>query len=142
MKKRILIIEDNGETSFDLKERLKAENFEVIKAYSYTSAVGMWKKYNGDFNCVVLDLNIYPEGLTSQEISKYHPIYGLAFLKEIGWGKETNLIPHLIIYSRYTDLLRGGCRTHKIPYKEFTVISKKGTSVDSLIETIKKKLNN
>ena len=71
MKKRILIIEDNGETSFDLKERLKAESFEVIKAYSHASAMGMWKRYNGAFDCVVLDLNIASDGLTPQENNKY-----------------------------------------------------------------------
>lgn len=141
MKKRILIIEDCGEISFDLKERLKAESFEVIKAYSHVSAVGMWKKYNGGFDCVVLDLNIIPDGLTSQENDKYFPLNGLAFLKEIGWDKKTSLIPHLIVYSGYTNILPEACRTHNIPYNKLTAIPKRATSVDSLIETIKKKLN-
>ena len=81
--KRILLIEDSGDVSYDIKNDLNNCNCEIKFADSYLSAKGMWRRYNGEFDCIILDLNINPEGLTPEESSKFFPTIGLTFLINI-----------------------------------------------------------
>lgn len=131
----ILIIEDDGALSKDISTKLCENNLEAKIAYSYLSAMGLWNKYQNEINCIILDLNINPDGMEPIVNSSLFPVNGLAFLKEIKWKSDAKL--PVIVYSGYTSHLQIACEQQEIPYKDLIVISKSGFSLRTLIDTVK-----
>ena len=142
--KRILLIEDNGNLSYDINEKLRNYGYEIKQADSVLSARGMWKRYNGDFNCIILDLNVNPEGLSPNDSSKYFPCCSIPFMLEIGWGaKEDSDKPKfnpnikVVVYSGYVNELKGICSQYNIPFSDMVVFEKRGTNFVELVRYIK-----
>ena len=81
--KRILLIEDEGFIKKQIIDLLRNNKHEVKHAINCTGAVGFWRKYDGQFDCVILDLNINPQGLTDEETLKYFPVHGILVLNKL-----------------------------------------------------------
>ena len=137
---RILLIEDDGFMTKVLKDALIRQKYEVICAYSCASATGLWEKYDGQIDCIILDLNINPDGLDQVNSSKYFPIHGILVLNEICNGKnpdETKKIWNkTVIFSRYTDILREK-KSDFGNYNCLEILPKTGISITILIERVK-----
>jgi CheY-like chemotaxis protein len=137
--KKILLIEDDVSHTQTLLGQGQNSEYEVKKAYSYLSAKSIWEKYNKNFDCIVLDLNINPEGLETKQINEYFPICGMAFLDMILKDKsevDTDvMLKKTIIYSGYIDTLKG--MKQKFNYfNKLILIAKTGTSINKLRERI------
>ena len=144
---KILLIEDDGAIARDILDsvELSSPKYEIKDAYSYSSAVGCWKEYSGDFDCIVLDLNINPNGLSDNLFEKYFPTHGISILLEICKTKIGDSIPtedevkkiwaKTIAYSGYIDNLRE--KKNEFPYfTSLTLIPKTGMSMNELIKQI------
>jgi len=152
---KILLIEDEGAIRNHLKEKLR-EKHEVKHANNCTSAIGLWKKYYGSFDCIILDLNILPEGLEDEEADKYFPIHGILILNKIckeeipdeekwnEWKKKTQeakqneIWGKTVVYSAYTEQLKSR-KKEFLPQFNYLVklISKEEeTCVDDLLKTV------
>ena len=145
--KRILLIEDNGDLSYDINEKLKNYGFEIKQADSFLSAMGMWKRYKGEFDCIILDLNINPEGLSPHDSSKYFPCCSIPFMLEIGWGIKDDLgkpkfNPNIkvVVYSGYVNELRTVCLQYNIPFSDMVIYEKSGTNFSELVKYIKESI--
>ena len=107
---RILLIEDQPSSVSPLKAEWEKDGYEVVPAYSYNSAIGLWREYQGDFSCIVLDLNIDPDGLSEIQIDEYSPVHGILVLDKICKGKKPDEIKKIwdktIIHSGYTEELK------------------------------------
>ena len=108
---KILLIEDDGLTTSDLiKEIVETTSQEVKCAYSYSTAIAFWKRYENEINCIILDLNINPLGLDADTIDDYFPICGILVLDEICKGKtpaeKERICSKTIIYSAYLGYLK------------------------------------
>ena len=134
--KRILLIEDSGDVSYDIKNDLKNYKYEIKFADSYLSAIGMWRRYNGQFECIILDLNINPEGLTPEKISKFYPTIGLSFLIDIKWDENLAKKIKLIIYSAYITEFKVKCSQNNIDYSGIVLVEKSGNNFYKLIDEI------
>lgn len=136
--KRILLIEDSGDVSYDIKNGLNDCDYEIKHADSYLSAIGMWERYDGQFDCIILDLNINPEGLLPEESSYFFPTIGLSFLKKIRQNENLTKKAKIIIYSAYITEFKVKCSQNNISYSDIIIIEKSGTSFYKLINFIKK----
>lgn len=137
----MLLIEDDGATTRDLSNRLENEfGCEIKHAYSYSSAIGLWEKYNGHFNCIVLDLNINPTGLDVVRLNKYDSLIGMAFLDDICDGKTEDEIKKIwkkiVIYSGYIKELKNKEREFGWQLKFLKLISKDTSGISKLLESI------
>lgn len=150
MEKKILLIEDDGLLARDIKEELGIRDEDVV--YSYVSAMDRWKANNGDYDCIILDLNIDPTGLGPNRSSKYIPICGMAFLGDILKGEynpdpnnpeveesivklELEGLNKVIIHSGFIESLKQ--QKSNYPYFErLTLIPKSATSMAKLIREV------
>lgn len=139
---RILIVEDEGAIIEHLKARFKNE-FEFVEAYSYLSAIGNWNKYQGIFDCIIIDLQISLEGLEEDERSdNYYPLIGLAFIEDIckkfdPEGKM-NLLKKMIIFSGFINNLKNGDYKKKDWILDnIQCIAKDSDSIQILVDKIK-----
>lgn len=134
--KRILLIEDSGDLSYDIKQELDAL-YVIKQADSYLSSLGMWERYKGNFDCIILDLNINPEGLSPDVSGSYFPIISLPFMLEIGWKEKFNRNIKVIVYSAYIHEFKVICSRKGISYSGMELIEKTDTSFHKLINFIK-----
>ena len=142
MSKKILLVEDNGSLSKELEKKIEELGYYVERAYSYVSALGIWTEDNGAYDCIILDLQINPDGLELEEIDKYAPIFGMAFLHKISEDKtpvEVMVIhKKTIIYSGFTKELKDLSRIHGWDSENIKIIAKTGFSVSELIKNVEK----
>jgi len=83
------LIEDDGDLAVEIKEKLNDDgNYDIKKATTYNAAIGMWKDYNECFDCIILDLNIDPEGLETEVQKDYFSVPGILVLKNFGKNKD------------------------------------------------------
>lgn len=139
--KKILIIEDNGSLFSEIESLLINNGYSIFYAYSYISALDRWQEENGSFDCIILDLQINPLGLSDEENNEYTPLFGMAFLDHIFQEKSLSEISKLrkkiIIFSGFTsELYSRGRINSKWRLDDLTVISKKSTSILDLINKI------
>ncbi len=130
----IFIVEDDGVIQNDIENLLKEEGKSTKCAYSYLSAIGLWNRYKSQIECIILDLNINPNGIEPQINSELFPVNALSFLKKIEWPNNTD-IP-VIVYSGYTAHLQSKCEEYNIPYNKLIVIRKNGDNFRILIKTV------
>jgi len=133
---RILLIEDDGYYASVLREALKEH--EVICAYSYNSAIGLWREYKGNFDCIVLDLMIDPDGLDRNQIDEFYPVHGILVLEKICEGKMPDeseeakiMYDKTIIHSGYTKELEKFSKFSK--YNSLKIIPKERTGISIVI---------
>jgi len=79
---KILLIEDNGVLADDISKKLKNHDIEI--AYSYLTATAAWEEKNGDYDCIILDLEIETDGIDLEKLNKYHRVQGILLLDEFG----------------------------------------------------------
>ena len=142
--KKILLIEDDGAITRDLIKEFKSHGHEVKFAYSYVSAIDRWKDYKGGFDCIILDLNISPDGVDDENFNKYFPIIGILFLNNICEGKAPEEMEQIwrktIVYSGYVDKLRE--KKNDFPYYNLlTLLPKKGTNFFELLTKVNEIVN-
>ena len=152
---KILLIEDDNVAKKLIGKLNKRHTVEC--AYSYASAIGLWKEAEEDkesFNCIILDLNINPNGLSDEDIDKYFPVHGILILDAICnlrtldgnekytekekkdiWNKTT-------VYSAYIDRLLDNKSNFKY-FDHLELVSKQEpTSISDLLDTVNEKLEN
>ena len=149
MAKKILLVEDNGSLSYELKEKIDnleggGKYFAEI-AYSYIAAFGIWEEDNGNFDCIVLDLQINPAGLTIEEVEAYQPVFGIAFLNKICEGKtpeeRADIYKKTVIYSGFTrelDVWKKHNHALSLHLKNITETAKRRFGIPDLLNTITK----
>ena len=154
--KRILLIEDEGSISKKISEKLRNKRYIVKCAYSYASAIGLWEEAeenNEEFDCIILDLNINPNGLTDEDVDKYFPIHGIQVLNEICNKKDTegnekyskelkkDIWNKTIVYSAYIYRLK----EMQSDFEYFSLLElvskQQNTSISDLLEIVNKKLD-
>ena len=147
---RILIIKDDGAIANKLLEKLSKKNRHSVKcAYSYASAVGLWneaEKEGEKFNCIIIDLNISPNGLEEDEIDNYFPIHGILFLNKICKDKTPENIRGIwnstIVFSAYIDRLK----ERKGEFDNFNLLElvskQENVALSNLLNIVNEKLKN
>jgi len=141
MNKKILLVEDNGYVTEDLTVALK-KYYVVENAYNYTNALGIWDEDNGAFDCIILDLQISPKGLTNEEIEKYWPVFGIAFLHKICHGKSSDeekaIHKKTIIYSGFIRDLNDAMRRNNWNLSQVKILEKRGFGITELTKLVNK----
>ena len=142
---RILFIEDDGELAENISKELGKEH-DIEEAYSYITAKDAWDEYNGDFDCIILDLEIPSDGLEDENLLKdYHGIYGILVLKPFCEGKtpeqQKEIWNKTVIYSEYTDNLEGKDMIQNPPGGLMQINKKEMNSVSQLIKKVKEIIN-
>lgn len=135
--KKILLVEDNGIITRELEDALT--NYHIEKAYSVCSALDRWI-LDGPFECIIVDLQISPEGLSPEENGFYTPLFGMAFINKIkdltNKEEEDNLKKRIIIYSGYVKELKQHSlyNEHKLwQTKDLTICEKDTTSISKVV---------
>ncbi|MBE6235839.1 MAG: hypothetical protein E7112_06365 [Bacteroidales bacterium] len=135
--KKILLVEDNGIITRELEDALA--NYHIEKAYSVCSALDRWI-LDGPFECIIVDLQISPEGLSPEENGFYTPLFGMAFINKIkdltNKEEEDNLKKRIIIYSGYVKELKQHSlyNEHKLwQTKDLTICEKDTTSISKVV---------
>lgn len=140
--KRVLLIEDNGSLSIELVKRIEDLGYFVERAYSYISALGIWIEDKENFDCIILDMQINPDGLSLKEIETYAPLFGMAFLYNISEGKTPEQIVDIhkktIIYTGFEKELKSLSRTNNWDLKNIKIIPKRGFGVSELMKAIQR----
>lgn len=102
--KKILFIEDNWSVFEMLKNQLD-ETYEIVRVRAVDEAIGA-TKFDGPFDCYVIDLQILSFGLDLSEKAEYQNRQGYAFIKKHLWKDKTavevkEIKSKIIICSRY-----------------------------------------
>ena len=139
-KKKILLIEDDGLLTRDLKEDLIKIGYIVESANFYADAIDQWRENNGMFDCIILDLNINPIGMDDMEYNKYFPAHGISVLDKFCEGltpeESIRIWEKTIIYSGYIVYLREK-KSEFLYYSLLHLIPKRGTSFSKVVEQVK-----
>ncbi len=85
--KRVLFVEDDGLIYETIKNKLIG-NFDTCRVSTFAAAKGRWKRENENYDCIVLDLQINPLGISPKDDDKYAPLYGMAVLDAFSEGKS------------------------------------------------------
>ena len=141
--KKVLLVEDNGSLSMDLIKKIEEiGGCQVERAYSYSSAWGFWDEDKGDYDCIILDLQINPHGLTLREANKYAPIFGIAFLDKICEGKSSDEVAGIykktIIYSGFVKELKDFSKLNNRDFSKIKIIPKTGFSISELVKSVER----
>ena len=99
MKKKILIVEDDGNI-YSMLEKELGSSYQLVRARAVDEARGLVKN-KGPFDCFVVDLQITPFGLTFDEMIEFENREGYALLKNYLWKDNENMKYKTIICSRY-----------------------------------------
>jgi Response regulator containing CheY-like receiver, AAA-type ATPase, and DNA-binding domains len=138
--KKILLVEDNGSLSMTLIKKLE-DRYTVERAYSYSSALGFWIE-DKDYDCIILDLQINPNGLSLKEINSYAPIFGMAFLYKICEEKTPEEIKSIykktVIYSGFVKELKDMSRSKNWDISNIKIIAKTDCSINELIKNVER----
>jgi len=104
--KNILLVEDSLDATQSIKKRFE-RIYCVDRINKVKDAMVLFKK--NEYDCIIIDLVIDPLGLTDEQVKKYYPFFGWAWLKEYLLGDE-NKAPDIkrktIIFSQYVAELK------------------------------------
>ncbi|MDR0895703.1 MAG: hypothetical protein LBN06_10470 [Prevotellaceae bacterium] len=143
--KQILFVEDNGSYSKEVKERLSSLRlqYDVTSAYTVLEALSWWEEKAKEFDCIVLDLQINPEGLETDEYDEYAPLYGMAFLdkilKDLPKEEILKISEKVIISSAFLPQLDDWLRIRKRDLKSVTRVRKSTDGIGKLVNEIERK---
>lgn len=106
MAYKIFIVEDEGNI-YNLINEIFSDDFELFRTRSVDEAIGNYK-YNGPFDCFIIDLQIIASGLSENEMVNFQRREGYALLKNYIWKDLTDeqiktMKSQTIICSRYID---------------------------------------
>lgn len=106
MRTRILVVDDDGNI-YNLINEAFDDDFELIRARSVDEAVGEFR-YNGTFDCFIIDLQIIASGLTEEEMVYFQKREGYALFKnylcrEMNNEQIMQMKTRTIICSRYIN---------------------------------------
>lgn len=143
--KKILLVEDNGIVAETLIENFP--HYSVENPYSVVSAMDCWEEC-GDFDCIIVDMQISPEGLSTEENGIYTPLFGMAFInkifKESTPEKRQELKKKILIYSAFTKDLKYRSQNNSGDSiwntQDITVYEKNVTSIIDIIRHVNKLL--
>jgi len=143
---RILLIEDDGELAETIKNELSEEGYVIEEAYSYITAIAALEEHDGDFDCIILDLEIPSDGLEDENLmDEYHGIYGILvldqFCKAQTQKRPEDIWNKTIIYSEYTENLNGKDIMKNPPEKLPPINKKENNSVSRLLKRVKEIVN-
>jgi CheY-like chemotaxis protein len=101
----ILFLEDRGSVSFYLKQNLENFGYSVFEASSIPEANSIWEEVKID--CLIVDLNLTPDGLTEEEIDMTHNgiLTGWVWLKQYIFPEQPSIRKKTIILSEYLSEL-------------------------------------
>lgn len=140
-EKYILLVEDNGAMANSIEELIKMKNnYIVVKAFSYISAIGKWKeakKKGNEFTYIILDLNIGVAGMPGDLVNEYYPFSGLAFFYDIcennsDLRKQYTKIT--LMYTGYEIPLKARAEDKGWDLSDLKIISKRPNSIQELIQ--------
>ena len=80
---KILLIEDEGDMHKQVRQSLQKEGHVVCWVDDCPAAVGQWIEQNGNFECIILDLNLKMDGFEDEEVDEYYPVHGILVLDKI-----------------------------------------------------------
>lgn len=137
---RILLIEDDGELAETISEKLY--NYSIEEVYSYATAIDAWEEHKGDFKCIILDLEIPPDGLEDETLkNEYHGIHGILVLEAFCEGKTKEekeaIWAKTVVYSAYTEELQGKKIMKNPPGVPKSIPKQAANSISKLVNTVK-----
>jgi len=121
----ILLLEDNGTIFSFLEEELRKLGHKVELATGIARAIDLMSdKFDNEFDCLIMDLNINPIGLDDEDLEKseYYGIWGWIWLKKFVFPNDEQWKKKTIIYSQYTQILYS--TVDKKDYKGIYIIEK------------------
>ena len=104
---KILLLEDRGSVSYYMAEALRMNEHEVHDAYNINDAQSEWE--TDEIDCVIVDLNLDPTGLSQKEIEETRGglLSGWIWLRDHVLQKNPEMRQRTVIYSEYvSDLMR------------------------------------
>jgi CheY-like chemotaxis protein len=101
----ILFVEDRGSVSFYWKEMLESEGYTVYDAGNISQAIFYFREKQVD--CLIIDLNLNPEGLKPEEIEGTHDglLSGWIWLREYVYKEKRELKERTVILTEYMQQL-------------------------------------
>lgn len=137
---RILIIEDDGVLAERISDNLS--NFDIEEAYSYITAIDAWEEHEGDYKCIILDLDIPPDGLDDDQLKNdYHGICGIlllnAFCENQSPEKQREIWAKTVIYSAFNDELDGKEIMQNPPGIPHKITKQAINSISKLVKVVK-----
>lgn len=137
----ILILEDRGSVSYYMVETLKQEHI-VFDAYNVNDANSYLGKEQID--CLIVDLNMSPDGLTQEEVVKTQGgiLTGWIWLSNYVYKDRSDMKQKTIIYTEYMYALREAINKGVINEDELKgiyLVSKKGSAspAEKLLECLR-----
>lgn len=128
-KKKILLVEDTTVELANNGQELKEAGFEVISAGTTSKANASVDKHNGQFDCVIVDLNMNNRHIDDKDLAKLTHGGSLT-----GWiwlffeARERINAREIIIYSEFIteleDYLLSATTDEKIYFKQVKSIPK------------------
>jgi CheY-like chemotaxis protein len=102
----ILLVEDRGAVAYYLRDALEGAGHQVFLAPNISRAKEYWDK--GGIDCIVLDLNMSPDGLTEAEVRDTlgGVLTGWIWLKNYVLAKDSSMKSRTIILTAYLPRLK------------------------------------
>ena len=125
----ILLVEDRGEVSVYLKLALRDDGHQVLDAFNPNDAMSHWNNRRTiPIDCIILDLNLRPDGLTETErkASRGGLISGWLWLKDYVLTQKPDMASRTIVYSDYLHELQAAVTASE--YQGVALVPKKGRS--------------
>ena len=112
---KILLVEDSGSVAYPLTEYLEGEGHKVLVADNCAMSQDFWDE--GGIDCLIVDLNMEPNGLNSEEIKKTRGglFTGWEWLSNYVFPKNEAMRKKTIILTAYDkefkEIIPSGART-------------------------------
>ena len=103
---KILLVEDNYDVTEAIKELCEEKGWEYDRVNKVVDAMDLYEEEY--YDCIIIDLVIDPLGLTDEEINKFYPYFGWAWMKNYLLNNNRKETPGLIkkktiIFSEYVS---------------------------------------
>lgn len=102
----ILILEDSGWIAYNMEELLTQKGHNMFNAGTIDEAQDFWK--HEQIDCIISDLNMDPEGLSSTELEKTQNglLTGWIWLNSRVFSSKPSMREKTVIYSAYANALK------------------------------------
>jgi CheY-like chemotaxis protein len=142
----ILVLEDRGSVSIYLRQALEKQGHRVVDAFDANDAQDWWnKRQKFPIHCIILDLNLPPDGLSDEENkdSQGGLLSGWLWISRHVLTDQPNMRSRIIVYSDYLAELRrfvGRERYEDMQHEGIRLISKRGrtSTADQVLDAVRK----